>query len=61
MDIQIYENALINGYLVNEEIIDSDYLKRKILEKDYWRLWKLFVLESWWANWKTKSSLKIQT
>ena len=61
MDIQIYENALINGYLVNEEIIDSDYLKRKILEKDYWRLWKLFVLESWWANWKTTSNPIIQT
>lgn len=61
MDIQIYENALINGYLVNEEIIDSDYLKRKIAEKDYWRLWKLFVLESWWANWKTTSNPIIQT
>jgi asparagine synthase (glutamine-hydrolysing) len=61
MDINIYENALKNGYLINEEVINSDYLNRKIIEKDYWRLWKLFVLECWWANWKTGSNFNIQT
>jgi len=61
MNIQIYENALLNGFLVKEEIINLEYLKRKILEKDYWRLWKLFVLECWWGNWKNTSTLKIHS
>jgi len=60
MDIKIYEDALKNGCLINEEVINSDYLNRKIIEKDYWRLWKLFVLESWWANWKLTDNFKIQ-
>jgi asparagine synthase (glutamine-hydrolysing) len=53
MDINVYEKALINGFLVNEQVINKDYLDKKIKEKDYWRLWKLFVLECWWTNWKT--------
>jgi len=51
MDIEKYEKALLDGRLVKDGVIAQEYIKKKIKEKDHWRLWKLFVLEAWWLNW----------
>ncbi len=51
MDYTLYEKTLINGRLVNEEVIRKEYVSELLKKKDHWRLWKLFVLENWWQIW----------
>jgi asparagine synthase (glutamine-hydrolysing) len=51
MEIEIYEKSLLNGYLIKDGVVKESYILQKIREKDYWRLWKLFVLECWWKVW----------
>lgn len=51
MNMNVYESALINGHLINDGVINENYIQKKLKEKDHWRLWKLFVLENWWRNW----------
>jgi asparagine synthase (glutamine-hydrolysing) len=51
MNISHYESALSNGMLIQNEVISPTYLKEKLISKDHWRLWKLYVLELWWQNW----------
>lgn len=50
-NFDVYQEKLVNGRLVQENIIKSSYIHGLIASKDQWRLWKLFVLENWWEVW----------
>ncbi len=47
----IYQEKLISGRLVKDGVINSSYIEKLLEAQDYWRLWKLFVLENWWQIW----------
>ncbi len=50
-NFKVYEEKLMNGRLVRDNVIKSSYIQTLIDTKDHWRLWKLFVLENWWEVW----------
>lgn len=50
-NIAVYREKLSEGRLVKDGVIKSSYIQKLIQENDYWRLWKLFVLENWWEVW----------
>jgi asparagine synthase (glutamine-hydrolysing) len=51
MNMEVYRTSLLNGHLVQNNVVKQEYIDQKLKEKDHWRLWKLFVLENWWKNW----------
>jgi asparagine synthase (glutamine-hydrolysing) len=51
MDMSVYRSSLLKGRLINDGVVNENYVDQKLKEKDHWRLWKLFVLENWWRNW----------
>lgn len=51
MNFPLYKSTLISGRLVEEHVVKQDYIERLLMQKDHWRLWKLFVLENWWQVW----------
>lgn len=51
MNINWYANQLINGKIIQENIIKNAGLHQLIKEKDHWRLWKLLILEKWLQVW----------
>lgn len=50
-NFDVYQEKLMTGRLVRENVIKSDYIQSLVDSKDHWRLWKLFVLENWWEVW----------
>ncbi len=47
-------------YLVNSELIKNQILQKQTIEKyfqtnDYWRLWKILILEIWFRKWMLKN------
>lgn len=50
-NFKVYQEKLMSGRLVREDIINSNYIQTLIDTKDHWRLWKLFVLDNWWEVW----------
>src|SRR5690606_27268970 len=50
-NFKVYQEKLMTGRLVRENVIKSDYIQSLVDSKDRWRLWKLFVLENWWEVW----------
>lgn len=48
---ELYRKGLANSRLVKDGIIRSDYLESRFALQDYWRLWKLFILEQWYQRW----------
>lgn len=46
-----YREKLVDGRLVNDGVIKSSYIDKLLQTNDYWRLWKLYVLECWWRVW----------
>lgn len=51
MNIDWYQDYLVNGNLIKDAIIKKNKLSELILEKDHWRLWKLLVFELWYSRW----------
>jgi asparagine synthase (glutamine-hydrolysing) len=51
MNMEVYQQALVNGRLVSDGVVEPLYIRGLLNNKDHWRLWKLFVLENWWQNW----------
>jgi asparagine synthase (glutamine-hydrolysing) len=51
MDIERYASLLRNGRLIKEQIIRHEKLEELILQNDYWKLWKMAVLEFWYSRW----------
>ena len=51
MNIGWYASQLRNGKLLKDQIIRKYKLEELILQKDHWRLWKILVLELWYARW----------
>jgi len=46
-----YEEQLKNSVLVEQKIIKRDYIDN-LLAQDYdWRIWKILVMEKWFAKW----------
>jgi asparagine synthase (glutamine-hydrolysing) len=51
MQIDFYKSALKSSRLVKNGIIQNNYLKILFNNFDYWRLWKITVLEKWYNKW----------
>ena len=51
MQIDFYKAALSNCRLVNDGIIQRNYIKSLFENFDYWRLWKITVFEKWYKKW----------
>lgn len=47
----LYQQGLANSRLISDGIIRSDYIESRFIKQDYWRLWKLFILEKWYQRW----------
>jgi len=51
MDIEWYAQRLENSRLVTDGIVRQEFVSRLLAESDHWRLWKLTVMENWYAQW----------
>jgi asparagine synthase (glutamine-hydrolysing) len=51
MDVNFYRQLLFGGKLIEDGIIQHQFVDRLLMEKDHWRLWKLAVMEHWWRKW----------
>lgn len=51
MQTDFYRNTLLNSGIVRDNIIRKEYIVKLINSNDYWRLWKLAVLETWYSLW----------
>lgn len=51
-NVDWYKQFLIDGTLVNDNIIQKQFVEKLIIEKDHWRLWKILVFEFWYKQWK---------
>lgn len=52
MDKDFYQSALGQSYLVADGIIRKEFITKELAENYTWRLWKLVVLEKWYAHWR---------
>jgi asparagine synthase (glutamine-hydrolysing) len=50
----IYEKYLNNSELVKNQIIQKHTIEKYFETDDYWRIWKIFVLEIWFRKWMLK-------
>jgi asparagine synthase (glutamine-hydrolysing) len=50
-DMKLYHRILDESRLVRDGFIRQEYLQELFTESDYWRLWKLAVLEKWYRRW----------
>lgn len=51
MDIGWYAEKLEGSRLVSDGIVRKAFVSRLLEENDHWRLWKLVVMENWYAQW----------
>ena len=51
MNMPWYEANLKDSKLIKEGIVNQEYYLRLLTQKDHWRLWKLAVMEKWFAHW----------
>ena len=50
-DLERYRGILSNSILVQKEVVRQEYLDSLFASEDFWRLWKLVVLEKWFQRW----------
>lgn len=50
-NIKWYRDNLLSGQLIKQKIIKKTGLDRLIENAEYWKLWKLIVLEFWFQEW----------
>jgi asparagine synthase (glutamine-hydrolysing) len=51
MNMPWYEACLRDSKLIKEGIVNQEYYLHLLAQKDHWRLWKLMVMEKWFAHW----------
>jgi asparagine synthase (glutamine-hydrolysing) len=51
MNIGWYAEKLEGSRLVRDGIVRKAFVSRLLEENDHWRLWKLVVMENWYAQW----------
>ena len=52
MNMQWYAGILAESKLIKDFIIDKKFTDQLLQNKDHWRLWKIAVMEKWYARWK---------
>ena len=52
MNKEFYQKAFENAYLVSDGIIQKKFIEAELKQDYSWRLWKLLVLEKWYAHWR---------
>ena len=50
-DVKWYRNRILGGRLLADALIRKDTVEKWIREEDHWRLWKIMVMECWYAKW----------
>ncbi|MCX7954228.1 MAG: asparagine synthase (glutamine-hydrolyzing) [Bacteroidales bacterium] len=50
-NISIYKHYLKDSHLVKDGILNANTLNSYLLNNDYWRLWKILILELWYRKW----------
>lgn len=56
MDLDYYKRELSNSKLVEYNIINQSYID-ELLKKSYdWKLWKIVIMEKWFATWAIVSN-----
>ncbi|MDD3877767.1 MAG: asparagine synthase (glutamine-hydrolyzing) [Bacteroidales bacterium] len=53
-NIHFYRNHLADSVLVKDKLINVQKLENMFLTKDYWRLWKVLIMELWYKRWCRK-------
>lgn len=51
MNIEWYKKQFKNSKLVELNIINRDYIDNLLCETYNWKLWKLLIMEKWFAKW----------
>lgn len=51
MNFDWYEKYLRESKLVNDKIVNGNYVSQLLQQTDHWRLWKLSVMELWYKRW----------
>ena len=46
-----YKNELQNSMLVEQGIINKNFIENSLNSGDFWRLWKIVVFEKWFKKW----------
>jgi asparagine synthase (glutamine-hydrolysing) len=54
-NMEWYKSILSSSSLVKDAIINQAVLQDYILTNQYWKLWKIVVLEKWYQKWIVKS------
>lgn len=56
MNKKWYKKQLSHSFLVSDKIVNQSYID-SLLEESYdWRLWKILVMEKWYAKWIKKQN-----
>ncbi len=50
-DLSRYRAILTNCTLVEHEVVSAEYIHSLFEQEDFWRMWKLVVLEKWFQRW----------
>lgn len=50
-NMAFYATILSDSSLVRNKIINRQYVEKLIASEDYWRLWKICILELWYKKW----------
>ena len=53
MDLGFYTHTLDKSALIANNIVKKEYYLQLVANKDFWRLWKLLVMEKWYQHWCT--------
>ena len=51
MNMEWYQARLTNSRLVQDKIVNENYIQQLLTNKDHWRLWKVAVMETWYRQW----------
>jgi len=51
MNMAWYQARLTNSRLVQDKIVNENYIQQLLTNKDHWRLWKVAVMETWYRRW----------
>jgi asparagine synthase (glutamine-hydrolysing) len=54
-NMEWYKRVLSSSNLVKDGIFNQAVLQEYILTNQYWKLWKIVVLEKWYQKWIVKS------
>ncbi len=58
-NIEWYKKTLAKSMLAEAGIVNRKFIDKKIAAKEYWALWKISIMEKWFAFWMKKENKKI--